>query len=42
MDPLNVLQVAISNVWTDTQTNAAETMIGRNMFVFILCFKAIG
>ena len=42
IDPLHVRHVAISNVWTGSQTNTTETMIGRNMLVFILGFKAIG
>ena len=42
VDPLHVRHVAISNVWSGGQTNTAETMIGQNMFEFVLGFKAIG
>ena len=42
IEPLHVSHTTISKDWTGAQTITTKTMIGRNILVFILGFKAIG
>ena len=40
--PCTYVTLLLATFWTGAQTNRATTMIGRNMFLFILGFKVIG